>query len=239
MKSQGLLGAIVLALAIFFGLFALGFIAGKSAIEVKEYERTVRVKGLSERELPSDTIVWPIAFSTANNDLQALYNSVEGKTKKIIKFLTDNGISPTDISTSSPRVIDKSAQQWSGGQRAEFRYTAEASVTVYSSQVEKARSLMGKLSQLGREGIVFSADNYQNRPQYIFSGLNDLKPEMIEEATKNAREVALKFAQDSNSELGKIKRASQGQFSISARDQNNPQIKKIRVVSTIEYYLSD
>ena len=62
---------------------------------------------------------------------------------------------------------------------------------------------------------------------------------MIEEATMQAREVALKFAKDSNSRLGKIKKASQGQFSISARDKNNPHIKKVRVVSTVEYYLSD
>jgi len=62
---------------------------------------------------------------------------------------------------------------------------------------------------------------------------------MVEEATTKAREVATKFAEDSQSKLGKIKRASQGQFSIAARDNNNPHIKKIRVVSTVEYYLSD
>ncbi|MBW2072165.1 MAG: SIMPL domain-containing protein, partial [Deltaproteobacteria bacterium] len=72
-----------------------------------------------------------------------------------------------------------------------------------------------------------------------FTGLNKIKPEMIQEATAKAREVALKFAEDSKSKLGKIKRASQGQFSIKPRDKNNPHLKKIRVVSTVEYYLSD
>jgi uncharacterized protein len=62
---------------------------------------------------------------------------------------------------------------------------------------------------------------------------------MVEEATTKAREVAEKFAKDSKSKLGKIKKASQGQFSINNRDKNNPHIKKIRVVSTVEYYLSD
>ena len=98
---------------------------------------------------------------------------------------------------------------------------------------------MGSLSELGKQGIVFTGGNYQSATEYIFTRLNEVKPEMIEEATRKAREVAEKFASDSNSALGKIKKASQGQFSISERDKNNPHIKKIRVVSTIEYYLSD
>ncbi|WP_422490326.1 hypothetical protein [Endozoicomonas sp. ALE010] len=98
---------------------------------------------------------------------------------------------------------------------------------------------MGNLSDLGREGIVFTGGHYGSQPEYLFTRLNDVKPEMIEEATRKAREVAEKFASDSQSELGKIKRASQGQFSISDRDRNNPHIKKVRVVATIEYYLSD
>jgi uncharacterized protein len=92
---------------------------------------------------------------------------------------------------------------------------------------------------LGKEGIVFTGGNYQSQTEYLFTRLNEIKPEMIEEATRQAREVAQKFAADSQSTLGKIKKASQGQFSISDRDKNNPHIKKIRVVSTVEYYLSD
>ena len=98
---------------------------------------------------------------------------------------------------------------------------------------------MGLMSQLGKQGVVISRGNYETRTEYLFTRLNEIKPEMIEEATRKAREVAEKFAQDSQSQLGKIKRASQGQFSISERDKNNPHIKRIRVVSTVEYYLSD
>lgn len=98
---------------------------------------------------------------------------------------------------------------------------------------------MSSLSDLGKEGIVFTGGNYQSQTEYIFTRLNEIKPEMIEEATRQAREVAQKFAADSQSTLGKIKKASQGQFSINDRDKNNPHIKKIRVVSTVEYYLSD
>jgi hypothetical protein len=93
--------------------------------------------------------------------------------------------------------------------------------------------------ELGKQGIAISGGDYQSKPVFIFKKLNELKPVMIEEATKNARAVAEKFARDSNSKLGKIKSASQGEFSIEDRDSNTPYIKQVRVVSTVEYYLSD
>lgn len=98
---------------------------------------------------------------------------------------------------------------------------------------------MPKITELGKKGIVFSQNDYNAQIEYIFSRLNDVKPQMIEQSTTNARMVAEKFAADSNSRLGKIKNASQGQFSIGDRDKNNPHIKRVRVVSTIAYYLAD
>src|SRR5690606_220383 len=118
-------------------------------------------------------------------------------------------------------------------------YTATQAVTVYSTNVDTVRPLMNELATLGKQGIVFTGNDYQARTEYLFNSLNDIKPAMIEEATTMAREVAEKFAADSNSRLGKIKNASQGQFTISDRDSNNPHIKNVRVVSTVEYYLSD
>ena len=112
-------------------------------------------------------------------------------------------------------------------------------VTVYSTNIDAVRAVMSLLSELGKQGIVFSGGGYQYQTEYLFTRLNEVKPEMIEEATRKAREVAEKFATDSQSTLGKIKKASQGQFSINARDKNNPHIKKVRVVSTVQYYLSD
>ena len=112
-------------------------------------------------------------------------------------------------------------------------------VTVYSTDVEGVRKVMGRLVDLGKQGIALTGGDYQNQTEYLFTRLNEVKPKMIEEATTKAREVAEKFAADSRSRLGKIKQARQGQFSIAERDKNNPHIKKVRVVSTIEYYLSD
>jgi len=242
MRQENTVSAFLLGASIFLGLSVLGYLLAGAAIEFKEYERSVTVKGLSERELPADIVIWPIVFTEAGNELGGLYASLEVSTKKTKDFLVAKGIDITDITeitVSTPSITDKFAQQYNDTTKAEFRYTAVQTVTVYSSKVDLVRKLMTELAELGKQGIAFTGGDYQNQNEYIFTGLNKIKPEMIQEATTKAREVALKFAQDSNSKLGKIKQASQGQFEINPRDKNNPHIKKIRVVSTVEYYLSD
>lgn len=239
MLESSKVSALIVGGFLFLGLTSLGYLLGSSAIKFKEYERTVTVKGLSEREYKADIVIWPIQFTEAGNNLQELYGSLETSTEKIRTFLEKNGINPEEITFTTPSITDKSAQQYGNQPRAEFRYTAIQTVTVYSQTIESVRKVMGSLSALGKKGIVFSGGNYQSQTEYIFTRLNEVKPEMIEEATRKAREVAEKFALDSKSRLGKIRRASQGQFSINDRDKNNPHIKKVRVVSTVEYYLSD
>ena len=239
MQGNNRVSALVLGVFIFLGLTCLGYLLGKSAIKFKEYERSVTVKGLSEREFDADIVIWPIQFTQADNNLEDLYSAIEANTLKIRNFLEKNGINSEEISVASPAITDKSAQQYAANVRPEFRYTAIQTVTVYSKRIATVRGIMSSLSELGKEGIVFTGGNYQSQTEYLFTRLNEIKPQMIEEATRKAREVAEKFAADSQSTLGKIKRASQGQFSIKDRDKNNPHIKKIRVVSTVEYYLSD
>jgi hypothetical protein len=232
-------GVWALGFFIFLGLSSLGLILAKAALDVKQYDRIVTVKGLAEREYKADIIIWPISFSVAENDVQTLYSSIDDNSQTIKRFLIKNGIQDSEISFSTPNITDKSAQSYGNGPKPEFRFIARQTVTVYSKNVDGVRQVMGELSALGKEGIVLTGGGYEGQTEYIFTRLNDVKPEMIEEATKKARQVAEKFAADSDSKLGKIKRASQGQFSIRARDRNNPQIKKVRVVSTVEYYLSD
>jgi len=238
MADHSRTSALIFGAFIFSGLVALGYLLSSAAIQVKEYERTVTAKGLSEREYAADIVIWPIQFTQAGNDLTALYNAIESNTSQIEAFLVSKGIEPDEISFSSPAITDKSAQQYDNVE-VQFRYTAIQTVTVYSKNVKRVRDIMSTLSTLGKKGIAFTGGNYQTQPEYIFTRLNEVKPEMIEEATANARQVAEKFAADSKSRLGKIKRASQGQFSINPRDKNNPHIKKVRVVSTVVYYLSD
>lgn len=231
--------AFILGLFIFLGLSVLGYFLATAAIDFKQYDRSVTVKGLSEREYKADIVIWPIEFTLADNNLEQLYRTIDNHTFKIKSFLEINNIRTDEISFSSPAITDKTAQQYGGTQAPRYRYSAVQTVTVYSKNIDAARNVMGKLSELGKQGIVFSGGGYQYQTEYIFTRLNEVKPEMIEEATRKAREVAEKFASDSESKLGKIKRASQGQFSIYARDKNNPHIKKVRVVSTVQYYLSD
>ncbi len=238
MQENSKANVFILGFFIFLGLSSLGYLLANAAVKVKEYERSVTAKGLSEREYTADIIIWPIQFTAANNDLSQLYKLVDANSLKIKQFVLKKGIKEKEISFSSPVITDKSAQQY-GNAKAEFRYAAMQTVTVYSEDIKRVREMMNSLSELGRSGIAFTGNNYQSQTKYIFTRLNEVKPEMIEEATKQARVVAQKFAADSQSKLGKIRKALQGQFSISARDQNNPHIKKVRVVSTVEYYLSD
>lgn len=233
------LPALILGLSIMASAAILGSLTGKAAVNYRQLERTVTVKGLSEREYPADIVIWPIQFNVAGNDLEQVYLDLEANNDRITRFLTLAGIAADEITPGNPSMTDKSAQAYGNNTRSEFRYTATQTVTVYSEQIADVRRVMTQLSDLGKQGIVLTGEGYQSQTEYLFTRLNDIKPDMVEEATRNAREVAEKFALDSGSDLGRIRTASQGQFSISARDRNNPHIKKVRVVSTVEYYLSD
>lgn len=239
MRSVSRFSAMVLGLSLVLGLSSLGYLLGSFAVTVKEYERTVTVKGLAEQEHVADIVIWPIQYTAADNDLGALYATIDSNNVSIREFLENNGLPAAAVTLAPPAITDRLAQSYGDGSRAEFRYTATQALTVYSSDIELVRGLMSSLSDLGREGIVFSGAEYHLQPEYLFTRLNDIKPAMIEEATREARAAAVKFADDSNSELGKIRNASQGQFSINDRDRNNPHIKNVRVVVSVEYYLSD
>ena len=172
------------------------------------------------------------------NDLTALYQQVQSTDSAIVKFLRANGISEKEYNVNAPKVQDMQADNY-GGNPAPFRYNVTTVVVVTSEQVEKVNKLMNKQTELMSQGIAIVAGDYNYQTLYEFTGLNEIKPDMVADATKNARKAAQKFAQDSKSKLGKIKSASQGQFSIDDRDQYTPYIKNVRVVSTIEYYLKD
>ena len=239
MNSQSTLPAMMLGGCLFAGLAGLGLILGHAALEVKAHERTVQVKGLAEREVPADVVIWPITYQLAGNDLAGLYESIADKNATILRFLDDNGIGAADVSTAAPSVIDRHAQAWGDTAEIEYRYIATATVTVYSKNVDGVRRAMANAIELGKNGIALGGEQFGNQVQYLYTGLNDIKPGMIEESTVNARAVAEKFAADSASTLGRIRTASQGQFSITDRDSTTPHVKNVRVVSTVEYYLSD
>jgi uncharacterized protein len=239
MTTSSTTSAAVLGGFLFAGLVALALILGNAALDVKAHERSVQVKGLAEREVPADVVIWPLSYQLASNNLNELYESIAEKNGIITRFLADNGLDLADVSTAAPTVVDRHAQSWGNTAEIEYRYVATATVTLYSNDVETARKAMSNAIDLGKNGIALSGEQYGNQVQFMFSGLNDIKPAMIEESTFNARAVAQKFAADSDSTLGKIRSAQQGQFSITDRDSTTPHVKNVRVVSTVEYYLSD
>jgi hypothetical protein len=230
-KESVLLGALIA-----IGLVGLGVVLGGSLIKFREHERTVTAKGLAEREVRADIAIWPIEFVSAGDELGPLYSDLETNGNLIASFLREKGFAESEISIDEPSINDLEAR---GMQQITTRYSATQVVTVYSHDVDKVREAKKGLIQLGKSGVALSGEAYRNRTQYIYSGLNEIKPEMVEEATRKARVVAQKFAKDSDSKLGKIKSARQGQFSIRDRDSHNPHIKIVRVVNTVEYYLSD
>ncbi len=227
-------GRILPSCLIALAIVILG-ISLKSGIDnIAFRDREVTVKGLAEREVPADLVTWPISYSVAGNDLSSLYDQVSANNEKIIRFLTTNGIAREDISVNPPDTYDAMSNQYRSS-NFNYNYSISCTVTVTTKKVDKVRELLNKQSDLLKEGIAFS-NSYIN---YQFTGLNSIKPEMIGEATKAAREAASQFAADSDSKVGKIKHATQGQFSIEDSDSSTPYIKKVRVVSTIVYYLKD
>lgn len=227
--------ATILAVAIVvFGTFV------KNSLDrFTDKERVVTVKGLSEREVPADKVIWPLIYKELGNDPADIYQRIEKKNATVTDFLKKHGLSNNEISVNPPQVKDRFADSWSQ-ENILNRYVASSVIIVNSTQVDLVRNIMQKQAELMKIGIALISEDYgNNMVKYEFTGLNEIKPEMVEESTKNARATAEKFAKDSDSELGKIRRATQGQFSITNRDNNTPHIKNVRVVSTIEYYIRD
>lgn len=166
MQENSKLNAFILGGFIFLGLAAVGYPLANAAIKYKEYERTVTEKGLSEREYPADIVIWPIQFTESSNDLAQLYSSIETSNLKIKSFLEKNKINSNEISISAPHITDRSAQQY-GNAKAEFRYTAQQVVIVYSKNIQIVRSVMKLLPELGKTGIAFTGGGL-SRPDGLY-----------------------------------------------------------------------
>lgn len=220
---------------VMIGLIVLGYFISSGLKSIANQDQYVTVKGLAEREVMANKVVWPLPYKCVSNDMNQLYKEVERNSRTITAFLNDNGITDEEIVVSVPVVTDRLAQSYAP-ENIKYRYQAEAVITVTSSKVEKIIELMKQQITLLEQGVVVGSE-YGYETRFEFTDLNSIKPEMVEEATRNARAVAQKFANDSGSELGKIKQASQGQFSISS-DETTPQIKNIRVVTTVKYSLN-
>ena len=220
------------------GLIVLGLMIPRAVGKYRSYDRTVNVKGLCEKEVMADKVIWPVVYKVMADDIQSIYDQTDRNNATITSFLKSGGITASEITVSVPQISDKYANEYGSNDRA-FRYIATNVVTVCTDKVDVVLELMSKQSDLLKKGIVTGGNSWENPVEFKYEGLNGIKPEMIEEATKNAREAAEKFAKDSDSRLGKIKTANQGTFSIENRDSNTPYIKKVRVVTSVTYYLKN
>ena len=226
------------AVLLAIGLTVLGAQIKQGINNFVEKDRVVTVKGLAEIEVPANKVTWPLMYKQVGNDLNTLYNQINSTNSAIVEFLKKKGITENEISINAPEIIDMQAERYNNN-HVPYRYNVTTVITVTSNKVDLVRSLISEQSELLKQGIAITGGDYRYNIQYDYTALNDIKPQMIEEATKNAREAAQKFAKDSDSELGKIRRAYQGQFSIDNREANTPYIKRIRVVTTIDYSLED
>ena len=225
-----------LGCCLMIGLVVGALLLGNAIRASRADDRVVSVKGLCEREVKADKVICPFAYKEGGDNLQQLYRTIEEKNGVIIEFLKDAGISEEEITIAAPKVVD-TRTEWSGSQNR-YAYIVTSVVTVCTDKVDEIIALQSRQGELLQRGIATAA-SWEYQTVYSFTKLNDIKPSMIETATKNARETAEKFAADSNSELGKIKRATQGQFSITDRDSNTPYMKNVRVVTSVDYYLKD
>ena len=229
-----LLQAAILAVSIAF----LGLCIKWGIDDFANKDRNVTVKGLAEKEVEADKVTWPIPTKELGNDLPELYQRINTTTAKVKAFLKQHGIKDDEINVNAPVVIDLNADQYSNNNRG-FRYNITSTITVTSQNVKLVRSIMAKQGELLKQGVAVLDGGYENRITYEYVGFKKMKPQMMQEAIKNAEATAQEFATNSTSKLTKITKADQGQFSIDDRDANTPYIKKVRVVTTITYSLKD
>lgn len=235
MKKNDLGPAIILG-----GALALGLIWGgsylKDAVKLwKQADRVVTVKGLAEQEVGADLVLWPISFSVTADSLEDLYQAIDRDQSKISHFLKQAGFSEAELSSAVPVVQDLWANQYAE-QRPPQRYSADAVLLVRSQQVELVKKIQPESAQLVSQGVLLT-QSYEHKVQYIFTSLNDIKPQMIADATANAREAAAQFAKDSGAKVGAIRSAQQGYFSVTDLDSYTPEVKQVRVVTNVEYLL--
>ena len=220
------------------GMIVLGLCIKWGIDDFANKDRVVTVKGLAEKEVEADKVTWPIQTKEIGDDLPALYSKINATTEKVKAFLRQNGVKEQEISVNAPVVVDLKAERY-GADNHRYRYNITSTITVTSRDVKLVRGIIARQGELLKQGVAVVEGGYGNDVTYEYVSFQKMKPEMMQEAIKNAELTARQVAENSSSELGKITNASQGQFSIDDRDANTPYIKKVRGVITVTYSLKD
>jgi uncharacterized protein len=246
MNEHRLQETIVASAILAVGLAAAGFLAGRGLVQSRVTDRFVTVKGVSEREVTADLALWPFQLVATSNDLGAAQAEVDRYVTEIGRFLVRHGVDTSGVSIQGLEVTDRRANRYGGDQGPiETRFIVQQTIMVRSQDPAAVLAASQQMGELVGSGVVITSGSGYGpaQPTFVFTGLNDIKPAMIAEATAAAREAAQQFAADSRSEVAGIRRANQGVFVILPRDQapgvqeSTQLYKTVRVVSTIDYYL--
>jgi hypothetical protein len=210
-------GALVICAAVFF-LSARNFSKQGSYVEVK---------GLSEKIVKADTAIWSMNFEIKSNNVDSLYADIEKNISVIKAFLIEKGFESSEINVAPVNIYQDTYKD------AAFRYNSTNQVSVYTKKVDLAKSASNDTLLLVKKGVVLN----QNSISFEFSDLNSIKPDMLAEAIKNARDTATQLASNAGTSVGKATRGNQGVFDITEKDPGSPEYKKIRLVSTLRFLL--
>jgi len=241
---------IIVTSTIVLGILLNAFILGRAIQRFKKEDRTISVKGFSEREVKSDFAVWTIKCRVAYNDLMDGSRAIEEVKDKVTAFLLKNGIKAEEVIQKDLIVSDKMAQDYANFNAGNsFRYIIDRIIQVRSNDVDNLQKVSRMTDELLKAGVVLNnANEYEGAIRYYFTKLNEIKPVMLAEATKNAKNAAIQFTNESDTNLGKLKKANQGLFTIVDRDEAlsnqadggymtgvSDIFKKVRVVVSVEY----
>ena len=233
MQTRPVIAAAVVAL----GLAAAGWFASQGMTKLRTADRFVTVKGSAEKIVDADLVVWPLSQTVGGNELGAVQAQLDANTQTIRGFLTSAGFKDDEIVVSPPRLEDRWAYSY-GDNRPLERYRYSNTVTLRTGKVTEALAALRRSGDIVAKGVMLNTDD-GGGPNFDYTKLNEIKPALIAEATSNARKSAEQFAKDSGARIGGIRNANQGVISIENRDAGSPQIKKIRVVTTVDYFLKD
>ncbi|WBU40887.1 MULTISPECIES: SIMPL domain-containing protein [Marinobacter] len=232
---------VVVAIILGISLILSALLLKEGLTGLKTSDRYVTVKGVAEREVQADLALWPIRFVATGNTLEQAQEKARSSREAIYAFLELQAIDKNAVELQRLDVTDTRANPYQG--EGEQKFIINQTLMVRSTQIDRIRQAAQNVSELVDSGVLLTTDYGPGGPTYLFSGLNDIKPAMIAEATAAAREAAQQFARDANASVGGLRRANQGVFQILARDQapgiseQQQPVKTVRVVSTVDYYL--